>query len=457
MGSKKQLIEDIKFIFAECERLWDQIQSQGLLSISKEDSFCEIPHPSNNSAKMLCGRAASERLIQLSSNIAKQHGLEKKIKPEKFREIFSRIMVNRFLREKRSINTKEVDKVIASSVKQARTNLKNVTYFIPCHLMRTKDPEALVIGPIKFHNRASIRRVFLDKLRQSTEDKGHENNKYSRRLLKDALRYYRKFQWVTEVEIKGYDRETSAEIAEQAVTSALDCLHLMLGAEWTDKMQIQGPAIFMDRRAKLYLSDSNELEASLSSSVFGQVNFTDGWSEGLSSPEHINILNLFGVALELAVDPALARPLSQRFLDAAQWFGEASRDKSPSTRVVKYVTALERMVMTEEHDDISRLVSDRVSAFCFDKPEDRETWRAKVKKTYDLRSKLVHGSISPRSDEVWQGVYVGAQLCEITLLRVLNEFGVDGLKEDKFSSRRLGEWFNNVTTWADRQFKKKGE
>jgi hypothetical protein len=44
----------------------------------------------------------------------------------------------------------------------------------------------------------------------------------------------------------------------------------------------------------------------------------DGWSEGLSSPEQINLLNLFGVALELAVDPALSRPLSQRFLDAAQ-------------------------------------------------------------------------------------------------------------------------------------------
>jgi hypothetical protein len=452
--SKIQLIEDIKFIFVECERLWDQIQSQGLLSISKEDSFCEMPHPSHNSAKMLCGHAASQRLNKISRNVAIQHGLEKRIKLEKFREIFSRIMVNRFLREKRPINTKEVDKIIGSSVKQAKTHLRDVTYFIPCHLMRTKDPEALVIGPIKFHNRASIRRLFLDKLNQRIEDPNTEHNKNSRRLLNDAIRYYRKFGWVAEVEIKGYDRETSAEIAEQAVISALDCLHLMLGAEWTDKMQIQGPAIFMDRRAKLYLSDSNELEASLSSSVFGQVNFTEGWSEGLSSPEHINMLNLFGVALELAVDPALARPLSQRFLDAAQWFGEASRDKSPSTRVVKYVTALERMVMTEEQDDISRLVSDRVSAFCFDKPEDRELWRAKVKKTYDLRSKLVHGSISPRSDEVWQGVYVGAQLCEVTLLRVLNEFGVDGLKEDKFSSRRLGEWFNNVTNWADRQLTK---
>lgn len=446
MDSKKQLIEDVKFIFAECDRLWDQIQKQGLRSISKEDSFCDMPHPGNNSAKMLCGRAAYERLNIISRNIAKQHGLEKRMKPEKFREIFSRTMVNRFLREKRPINNQEVDKIIGTSIKRARTHLKSITYFIPCHLMRTKDPEALVIGAIKFHNRASIRRLFLDKLHQRIEDPDNEDNQYSRRLLNDSIRYYRKFQWVAEVEIKGYDRETSAEIAEQAVTSALDCLHLMLGAEWTDKIQIQGPAIAMDRRAKLYLSDSNKLEASLSSSVVGQINFMDGWSVGLSSPGHIDILNLFGVALELAVDPALNRPLSQRFLDAAQWFGEASRDKSPSTRVVKYVTALERMVMTEEHDDISRLVSDRVSAFCFEKPEDRETWRAKVKKTYDLRSKLVHGSISPRSAEVWQSVYLGAQLCEITLLRVLSEFGVDGLKEDKFSSRRLGEWFNKVTT-----------
>ena len=240
MDSKKQLIEDIKFIFAECERLWDQIQKQGLLCTSKEDSFCDMPHPSNNSAKMLCGRAAYERLNIISRNIAKQHGLEKRIKPEKFREIFSRTMVNRLLREKRPINNQEVDKIIGSSVKQAKTHLKSVTYFIPCHLMRTKDPEALIIGPIKFHNRSSIRRLFLDKLRQRIEDQGTEDNKYSRQLLKDALRYYRKFQWVAEVEIEGYARETSAEIAEQAVTSALDCLHLMLGAEWTDKMKYKG-------------------------------------------------------------------------------------------------------------------------------------------------------------------------------------------------------------------------
>ncbi len=102
-------------------------------------------------------------------------------------------------------------------------------------------------------------------------------------------------------------------------------------------------------------------------------------------------------------------------------------------------------MMTEEQDDISRLVS----AFCFDKPEDREAWQAKVMKTYDLRSKLVHGSISPRLYEVWQGVYVSAELCELTIFRVLNEFGSDGLRESKFNSKLLGEWFNNVTKWAD--------
>ena len=196
MDSKKQRIEDIKFIFSECDRLRDQINKNGLLSISKEDCFCDMPHPSNNSSRMICGQAATERLNALSGKIAEQLKLEKKIKPEKFREIFSRIMVNRFLRDARPINTQEVDKIISSSVKQAKTHLKYITYFIPCHLMRTKDPEVLIIGPIKFHNRASIRRLFLDKLRQRTDDKSNEDNKYSRRLLKDALRYYRKFQWV---------------------------------------------------------------------------------------------------------------------------------------------------------------------------------------------------------------------------------------------------------------------
>lgn len=50
---------------------------------------------------------------------------------------------------------------------------------------------------------------------------------------------------------------------------------------------------------------------------------------------------LFSVALEAAVNPTLERTLSRRFLDAAQRFGEASRDESPATRTFKYVTALD--------------------------------------------------------------------------------------------------------------------
>lgn len=143
MDLKKQRIEDIKFIFSECDRLWHQINKNGLLSISKEDCFCDMPHSSYNSSQMICGQAATERLNTLSGKIAEQHKLEKKIKPEKFREIFSRIMVNRFLRDERPINTQEVDKIISSSVKQAKTHLKNITYLIPCHLMGSTIPRSV--------------------------------------------------------------------------------------------------------------------------------------------------------------------------------------------------------------------------------------------------------------------------------------------------------------------------
>lgn len=455
MKNKHQnLINDIIYIFSECEIFTSKIKNNEFKNIQNEDLFYEIPHPNHKNSKLICGKKAGEKLSNIAKNIAKNHKLEKRIKHSKLIEISSRVIVNRLLRDNHKLNDREIDRIISSTVKQAKKHCINITHFIPCHLMKTPDPLHLSLGSIKFHNRSSIRRLFLEKLSQRTKEKTAEQEKEARAFLCNAIRYYRKFQWVAEVEIKECDPESSTEIAEQAVTSALDCLHLMFGARWSDRMQIHGPAIKIDRRAKLYFSDGH-LNASLSSSSIGQVNFESGWSDQLASSEFLHLIDLFGVALEAAVDPNLDRPLSRRFLDAAQWFGEASRDKSPSTRVVKYITALERMVMTEEKNDISRLVSDRVSAFCFDKLEDRELWREKVKKTYDLRSKLVHGNISPRSDEVWQGVDVGAQLCEITLLGVLNEFGAEGLKKDKFTSKRLGKWFDTVTTWTDDQLNKK--
>jgi hypothetical protein len=162
------------------------------------------------------------------------------------------------------------------------------------------------------------------------------------------------------------------------------------------------------------------------------------------------IANL-GIALEQAVNPALQRPLSERLLDAMQWYGEAVRETSQGAKAVKYVTALERMVMTDEKDDIASLASSRVAALCLDEPtvECRDRWQNEVRRAYDIRSRLVHGSVSPTSEIVFDGVRLGSQLARSTLLSAAKLLGERGLRDEEATNRDLARWYDQIVHHVD--------
>lgn len=319
--------------------------------------------------------------------------------------------------------------------------------------MTAQDPEELAIGPVVFRNRASFRRLLLANVKGYGNEETEEGRReHARGLLAAAAKFYRQFNRVAEVTVRSCDSKTSAQIAERAVTSALDCLHLTFSARYSNKMRVGGPALRSDRRAGVTIASDGRMRPHGSASWAGQVNFPDGWSKQLEDPSIAHMLSLCGLALETAVDPDLERPISQRFLDAAQWFGEASRDGRPATRVVKYVTALERMVMTGERDDIARVVSERVAVLCCDRTDasDRQKWHDDAKYIYNLRSLLLHGSISPSDPNIESGAWLAARVGEQALLSALGALGVEGLEMDAASNKRLARWYEGVVETIDK-------
>jgi hypothetical protein len=251
--------------------------------------------------------------------------------------------------------------------------------------------------------------------------------------------------------IKNCDSKTSKKLARRTVTSALDCIHLMFGAEHTDKMRIGGPRLEHDKRASLEIGANGKLNPGFSIGGPGQVGFREGWSAVLQHARYEQSAELIGIALESAVDPDLVRPLSRRFLDALSWFGEAVREESPAAQVVKFVTALERMVMTEEKDDIQSVISERIAALCYEHedPLSRERWRVDAREAYDLRSRLVHGSMSPHDDTPQRRTGLCARLGEATLLNALHSFGKKGLKDDNVSASKLASHYGLIVAHAN--------
>ena len=109
--------------------------------------------------------------------------------------------------------------------------------------------------------------------------------------------------------------------------------------------------------------------------------------------------------------------------------------------------------MTQEHDDISSVVSRRCAAFCLTFGIDRSLaeWKSDATKLYNLRSRLVHGDMSPLTPEVQEGAYLGANLARQTILSVMHHFGTDGLNAERVSTKRLAKWFDAVVA-ASEQF-----
>lgn len=447
-SKKDTLVSDVNFIIDECAR-FAFIVSNDFKQISREDVLHTLPHPTGR-GQIICGRAAAKKITGLANIAAQQNNLIGRISDSTIRRPIEHLLVKRFMKEKRQVDISQVDRMLAAAAKEARSKVSQITHLVPCHLIAASDPAQLVIGPVTFHNRRNIRTLLLKKLREAqSEDSGYKRELYQRRLLATAIRYYRNFRWVAEVRVPGCDPVTSIEVAKNAVTSALNCIHMLFGFDRTERMQVGGPAIPMDRRAMLTISEGGRIESSLSAAYLGHVEYENGWSKILESEDFRFYFDLCGVALEAAVDLDLKRPLSRRFLDALQWFGEACRENNASTRTIKFMTAVELLLTTGERDEISEMIAIRTANLCSSTHEGRSEWRHKARRAYDFRSRLVHGSMSPRDPETWAGARLAAEVAESVLLRAVQAFGASGLRASDISQRTLAKWFDSLQACID--------
>ncbi|MGV8996032.1 MAG: hypothetical protein ACOH12_03690 [Parvibaculaceae bacterium] len=436
--------EDIVFISTECKRIRD-MGVDVLKLLPKDELLLHLPHPSGQ-GEMLCGKAAATRVYKLAEEAGRRSGLSRRVTRQTLRKLTGNSLVQRFIVEQREPNKKQIYNFFASIAREAKAKCTDITHFIPCTLMTAQDPEMLKLGRVIFRNRASFRRRMLAHMKHYGRDEAEDwRREHIRRRMAAAAKFYRQFDWVAEVTVEGCDSEISKQIAERAVTSALDCLQLILQAKHSYKMSVGGPALRRDHRAGVTIGKDGKIHPHTSSSAMGHVNYLDGWSKRLEDPNYTRMLLLIGLALESTVNPDLVSPVSSRFIDAAQWFGEASRDDRPASRVIKYVTALERMVMTDEMKDIQKSISKRVAALCYNlDASDFRKWHDDTSYIYDLRSRLVHGSMSPSDPKIADGVWLAARIAEETLLNALGALGEEALEMEKFSTKRLAKWYDHI-------------
>lgn len=364
-------------------------------------------------------------------------------------QTLSGVLMRKFGTEGLEVNQRNVARALSETFKASKRSFKTETHFIPCHLSTSAGQLGLSLGAVRFINRIEAKRALFDALRIERE-KPTELRKRDRSHLLQVIRHYKGFRWFAQVTVHDCADKRSEAIALATATSALDFLHLFIGARYSGRMSILGQPSTYERTASIARNEATgHLNLSMGWASLGEVGLPDDWTSQIREDEGQMGLDQAGVVLESRLNPDLDRPLSHRLLDALQWFGEAARDPSPSTRVIKYVTSLERLTLTKKVDDIAESVSDRVAALATGLVGKRDFEQNKVafKKVYAVRSDLAHGTMSPNDPKVTKIIGDACDYAEAALRRALYNLPTHALRDEGYKASELDHFFDELIDW----------
>lgn len=442
--------EDIEFVLSELIRFAQKETRELLQHNSKlELLWATLPHPSGGGI-LICGAEAHNRLENMAKLAVSRSQHAGRIDPAEVLTKLKSIISHRFIGEKRNLTTKEADKAVASAVRQAAKACTDRTHLVPCHLGNIEYPNCFVIGPVKFGHQAEVFERLEPQFQEYLKSRAGESvRELPQRLLNVAREYYGSFGWVAEVTIEKCDQNTSRRLAERIVQNSIDCLHLLLGGAYSNHIRAGGPGFNIDRRGNLEINNAGEIEIS-NSTDWHSHHLPENWWEQLNSGQGKHLIDLIGLAINKGNDVPVPAPLSQRFLDAVAWYGEAVRDDFAASRMVKYVTAIERMLVTKKEEKLADTLANRGAAMIY-LPGNNNFDQLKkcFLDVYDFRSNLVHGSVSPTSSSFWSGLVDAEELANAVLCRTLQFFGEDGLNAPKVSNAKMDSAFKRLDDWID--------
>lgn len=415
------------------------------------EPWYSLPHPSG-SGSILTSKKASAMVDELTERALRLRNLEARVSHGDLKKEIGEGLVQRFLAEKRPIDRKQADRLLSWAAKRADGRCGEYTYFYPIRFTFQDEPRKIDLGPVKlkwlrgFHG--NIFGYAKNYLLSQKDDKSLD---WARKQLREALDYYKSYKWFAEVTVKGCDARRAEDAANDLATSSLDCLYFLIGHKGTYRIEIGRFKLANDDRALAWISPDESMTVRTSYGSLDAMGFEDGWSKDLQRPDVQESLNLIKTVLEAKADLRIRRPLASRFLDAARWFGEGVRDQKSYSKIVKFITAIERLVVAGKSDDISETVATRVADLTIDS-DDVADWnkkRALVKKAYSARSDLVHGCVSPFSETVLKSVSSCGDLAEETLYTILHRIREDGLVASDVSEKQYSEWFEGIRKWVN--------
>lgn len=447
-----QWVTDITFVLDEVGRFLGKTPRD---YEDKWDCWADLPHPVHRGSRIICGRLARRRLWKVAEDYLAPHRMAGRVELASVVENLGYQVSTRFLKNGNIVDKAAVQAGLAAAVKRSTSECVNITHFIPCTVVSDENPRIFSIGPVTFRRRADFLEQqapafehyiesFIEVRPTASADEAKDEG---RSFVADTTAYFDHFGWVAEITIENCTPKISKDLARQSLQAALDVLRLMLGEEYADHLTMEGPPLGVVKTAELSMVD-NKIDISLGRSWPGRTLGADWWPKIVERFTEERLAGA-GRAIEMLTKLERDKPLCQRLLDAITWFGQAVTEQQPAAKVVKFVNGIERVTQCGKSDKVTETVCERAAALAFDYHSgDREHWLARMKDLYDVRSRLVHGSMSPFDVEAVSATREAEQLATWILCRAIDFFIDLGLEDSSWSPDRLDQQYQLLTAWA---------
>lgn len=446
--------EDISFVLEEIIR-FAKMEFEELKKLSFYDSLATLPHPSGI-GELICGDKAFRRLRLIAETAISKSKYRDRLDTEAVFKPLKKIIIDNFVKLEADLNDETAEAAISEAIKIASSSIADRTHIIPCHLFFSEESNVdnFEIGPITFRTKTKAFDIYrseiaayLEQIPEGGEAQAKHYKEFSEKLHLDTREYYDSFGWTAEITNSGFDLETSNRRAERLTQTALDCFQVLIGTTHTYRMRVGGPHHRADRRGKIHINRNKNRASISTSSSWNEHYYPKNWWDQLKASGGEDLLILAGIALKSAFDLPTSAPLASRFIDAATWYGEAARDKFAASRIVKYVTAIERILITpQDTDNITKTIAERGSALISISDKESITKnRRRLRNIYRQRSKLVHGHQSPFESMKGLSLKEAEDLSRAVLLSFLIFAGLQRIQDKNIASEQLYEAYSRLT------------
>lgn len=419
MISEQEVGETISFVAQEMLRL--QRLGTGIKEeLSGLDFLCSI-YDSERRMRLI-GRPAYERLRELTHKAVHESEYRGRLDLQRTFQCVRNGFGRDYIRPDFPGSTDADDlQYFLKWIDEAASECKSLTHYIPCHI-RVPKGERFVVGPVTFEARDTGLAEIEAKLNQWVVAQG-ESDVWRAKDRDTVLEYVGSFSDVACITIHRCDTETSRRAADETVRAALAFLHVLAGADRTNKVRSGGPAVRNAGRSTIAFDSEGGPSLTLGGDWEGARLDETFWS-WLRAEEQQRMTKAVGKALQYMANRADPPMAAARYLDAAAWYADAATDSRRPAAIVKYLTAMERLLWTGEEGGVTRRLSSRAAALCFSiDPWNFEELTGEIRRAYALRSDIVHGRIHNDDPKIDRNYWLCDRVSRDLIVTWLSRYG----------------------------------